>query len=231
MKKCASFIRNRLLICAMVFCTFGADVIAEPAVEEDKIASLVPFKDEAAQDASFVEFREKLKKAVKQQDETFVLSILPEDFQCGFETNDKKTCIKELGLDKKGHIEGMGTNFWNEMEEILALGSSVDGDRIYIPYYYLKSPETEDPLSTGIVTQQTLLRKKPSGASPTLRDVKQFEVITLQSVMPDQWRKVKTYDNLQGYLPEKHIYALGEYRAQFEKIKGEWKMQFFLAGC
>jgi hypothetical protein len=44
------------------------------------------------------------------------------------------------------------------------------------------------------------------------------------------WYLVKTLGGLEGYVREEYVRSHIDYRAGFEKIRGKWRMTFFLAG-
>ncbi|MFO1241686.1 MAG: hypothetical protein U1E36_00545 [Rickettsiales bacterium] len=190
-----------------------------------------PFEDEAAKDPSFTAFRKTLQEAVHKRDHKAIIAMMDEHFKCSFEETGKENCIIFLGLDKNGKIELTGELFWDKMNDILKLGSSKTEAGVSIPYYFEHNPPVEDILTTGIITEKTMLQRKPRYTAHGLRDMKPYEVVTLRSVSSEGWQGVTTFDGIKGYVKQTKLYQFSTWRAFFAKVGGHWKMQFFLEGC
>lgn len=188
--------------------------------------------DEAAKDASFKKFREKLILAVKKQDIKFILSILDENIVNNFGGNDGIQGFKE-----HWSLASKDTELWETLYNALSMGGSFDvieNEKAFCaPYVYSKWPGDFEAFDYVAVTGKNVkVREKPSMDGKVLEYLS-YEVVKKYSDMGSdtgEWVKIFTPSGKTGYVSTKFSRSPIDYRACFKKFKGQWRMTVFVAG-
>jgi hypothetical protein len=221
---------NRFTFIAVILAVFSLNL----AAQERQVLPV----DEAAKDASFKLFRDKLISAVRKRDSKYVLSIVDPKIQTGFGGEDGIANFK-----KQWKINMAKSPLWDELLFVLTHGGSFDAraknKTFYAPYVYSKFPENLDAFEySAIIEKNVKLLATPFAAAPVVATLNysvvkvDFENSIKSRANPDNytWLKVTTLGGKKGFVQEKFVRSSIDYRAGFEKKRGQWKLTFFLAG-
>lgn len=192
--------------------------------------------DEASRDASFKTFRDKLIAAVRRRDAKYVLSVVDPNIKNGFGGDDGIANFR-----KRWNLNARSSELWNELLFVLTHGGAFqtegDGKTFTAPYMFSNFPDNLDAFEYSAVTENRVgLYAKPSTASRLVANLSYHLVkVDFQNSVKNKadeyaWLKVTTLGGKTGYAQEKFVRSSVDYRAAFEKKRGQWKMVFFLAG-
>lgn len=226
------------MIFRLLACLFLCLATALPAGAQEKAAEkkLLPV-DEAANDPSWVGFRNRLLNALVKRDRKFVLSILDRNIRNSL---DAPRGIAEFR--KQWDLDAEDSALWRDLPTALFLGSAwlkpEKGPRqLCAPYVAIKWPEDIDPFDYGaIVSREALVKAAPSAASATLANfsydivpVADWEVNDEAPESKQKWVRVKLKAS-DGFVPEEQIRSPIEHRACFVKTESGWRMTAFVVG-
>jgi hypothetical protein len=195
--------------------------------------------DEASQDASFLEFREKLAEAIKNRDKDYILSILDPDIKNSFGGDGGIEEFKSLWK-----LDESESELWNELLAVLTLGGAfgeyLGGTSFEAPYVSASWPDEYDAYEyMAIVGENVSVRLEPS-LSATVIDALSYDIVkrvyVLCSVLGEikadghTWMLIITPDGKAGFVSRKYLRSAIDYRAYFSKTDGKWFMACFIAG-
>jgi hypothetical protein len=184
-----------------------------------------PLVDQAKKDASFLRFRKRLLKAVDKKDVKTLLEAVDPDIKLDFGgKSGKDAFIEEWDLNEPAE-----SGLWKELGAVLRLGGSFHGKDFQAPYVFSDWPGKFDSFDyVAVVSESAVLRAKPDKASPSLLKLKREIVAYVQE--KDDWEQVRAFDGTLGWLPKEGVRSPVDYRAIFRRLKGKWKLSFFIAG-
>lgn len=186
-----------------------------PAVTGPKL----PFIDEAANDPSFLAYREKLLTAVRARDKNALLALSDPHIRTTF-GGDGDAAELERALNE---------DLWRELEQILTLGGSFREGMFWAPYVYSNWPESQDAFETfAIVADDVPLRTSPDPGSPAIATLSR-DLVT-RAGDPGPWQKVTTADGKTGFVEAKFARSPVDYRAGFAHDANGWSMNALVAG-
>ena len=245
-----SFCRPALCLGVLVFvwsCSFHAEPVAingqvvpvSPAQLSGVSAVKMLPVDEASKDPSFEDFRQRLRQAASRRDAGFILEIIDPEIWLSFGGHRG---VKDF--TEKWHPEKSDSEFWRELESILALGGTfetIDGQKEFCaPYVTCRWQELvkdfpelgEAHEYTVVLGKNVNVHSKPSADAPILETLS-FNVLKLSQVDANertQWVEIKTPGGHTGYISAKDVRSPLDYRASFKKVKGRWMLVTFIAG-
>lgn len=220
---------HQILICLCLVTPFalpaGAQVMALPPV------------DEAANDASWVSFKNRLLNALDKRDRKFVLGILDKNLRNSY---DGPRGIAEF--KKAWDFDAEDSALWRELTSALFLGGAYikrekGPAEFCAPYVLPKWPGNIDPHAHGaIITKEVLVKSAPSSSSATLQTLAYDIVAVTDWDIADQtadnkqrWVKIKIKEG-DGYVPEEQARSPIEHSACFVKTANGWRMTALGAG-
>lgn len=193
--------------------------------------------DEAGKDKSFLAFRAKLIAAAEKKDAIYIYSILDPDIKLSFGGDaglaDFKSYWKPESKDSK---------FWAEFLAVIKNGGNFendpDGTRIfYAPYTFNGFPADLDAFEyAAIFGNNVNLRDRPSTDAKVLTSLSYNVVRVTDTIIKKgteheaDWFKISTLGGKTGYIKAEFVRSSIDYRAAFEKKRGQWRMTFFIAG-
>lgn len=218
-KLCASLARCLMaLLCVVSF--------AVPAQER----KLEPV-DEAAKDASWVTFKNRLLQAVEKRDLKFVLGILARNVRGSIDSKPGVAVFR-----KAWDVDSADTTLWQELRSALFLGSAYlkreKGPReLCAPYLLGKWPDDFDPNDYGVVIAKDVFVKfSPSADAQTMQtlsydivSVRDWDVADKEPAQKQRWVRLRVKSG-DGYIPEEQIRSPLEHTACFVKTEGGWRM-------
>ncbi len=214
-----------LLLFALAVSGFGQERYVRPV-------------DEAKQDASFYAFRTRLIAAAEKHDAKFINSVLDPKIQLSFGGHAGLKDFKEMWA-----IEKPNSKFWDEFLPVIKNGGSFfkEGKTkiFYAPYTFNSFPSDLDGFEHfAIFGNNVNLRERPDAGS-NIVDRLSYNVVKIENeatVMKPgnsdeaDWYKVATLGGKTGYVKAEYVRSPIDYRAGFEKKRGQWKMVTFIAG-
>ena len=232
---------RKLKVCLAVIALLSTAFSDQTAAQEIKLYPV----DEAAKDASFKRFRDRLIVALNKHDRKFLLSILHPKIQNSFGGNGG---IKEFIADWK--LNSPNSKVWTDLLTVLSLGGSFDTEdrqKIFIaPYVTSRWDSIQNKLPTGadafsysaIIAARVPLYSRPDASRSAIVFLS-YDVVEVDyehSVGKDAerkellWVKIKTLKGQEGYVPRDKIRSAVDQRAYFKKVRGKWMMYIFIAG-
>lgn len=192
-------------------------------------------KDEASKDPSFVAFRSKLISAAERKDVAYLLSIIDPKIKNGFGGRDG---IANFKRDWK--ITSRNSRFWKEFLPVIKNGGAFEneGKSFMAPYTFSNWPDDVDGFEYHVIFGNDVnLRKMPDMKAEVVAKLS-YNVVEIQpETVPKSgkseypgWWLVRTLGGLEGYVKKEYVRSHIDYRAGFDKIRGAWRMTFFVAG-
>ena len=195
--------------------------------------------DEANIDPGFVAFRDKVIAAAERKDAKFIYSIVDPAILNGFGDRNGITWFK-----RDWKLERANSQFWAKFLAVVRNGGSFQGDgdkkrdMFVAPYVYANWPEDLDSFEyCAIFGSDVNLRKTPGTDGEVIGKLSHNLVKIEPETLPKSgrseypgWKNVRTLGGLEGFVKEEYVRSSVDYRADFEKKRGQWVMTFFLAG-
>ncbi len=194
--------------------------------------------DEAAKDRSFLAFRTRLVAAAERKDAKFIYSIIDPDIKISFGIENGAANFRKLWKP-----EAKDSKFWEEFLPVIKNGGAFQADvgnkydLFAAPFSYSSWPDGIDSFDHQLIFGSNVnLREGPSMDAKVIGQLSYNIVKTVQdpdAAMSDErpeWVKVETLGGITGYVSGQYVRSPIDYRAGFEKKRGQWKMTFFVAG-
>ncbi len=200
----------------------------------------VPPVDEAAQDPSFLAFRDTLMEAVRSRDGEHVLSILDERAHLSYGG--------DIGIDRFVEFwspHDPSSPLWPELQFILGHGGVFVEKRqerqFCAPYVSFTWPPGFDAYDGfgAIVGADVPLHDSPSDKASVLRRLS-YDLVrapyrfhssrTTPPDVPEGWIIIKTADGTKGYVRSSRFRSPIDRRACFRRSESGWLMDSFIAG-
>jgi hypothetical protein len=209
-------------------------LLGAPAIAQE---NKLPPVDEAAQDPSWVSFKNRLLNALDRRDRKFVLSVLDRNIRNGFEG---ERGIAEFR--RQWNFDADDSPLWRELPALLFLGGAYvrrekGPAEFCAPYVLPKWPDDVDPYVHGaVVSKDVLVKSAPSASSSTLQtlaydivSVSDWDIADESADARQRWVKIRVKER-DGYVPEEQIRSPVEHAACFVKTAGGWRMTALVVG-
>jgi hypothetical protein len=214
----------KILLIAFVFALSMAALAQE---------TKLPLVDEAAGDASWLQFKKRLQAAIQSRDKQFLLSIL--------DKNVRNQGEKERGVAqfrRQWELDTADSPVWRELHAALQLGAAYirrdKGPReLCAPYVLGKWPENINPFENGVVISRgAIVQAEPSVSSASIGTLS-YDVVRVsdweiddKSDPKQKWVRIRM-GNREGFVPEEQIRSPIEQAACFVKSPSGWRMTAF----
>lgn len=191
-----------------------------PAVNGPKLTPV----DDAPQDAALAAYRDRLVDAVRRNDVDGVLALVDPKIRTSFGDGGGAAELKK----SLAREEVMA-----DLEFVLTHGGTFQGEgesrSFWAPYVYSAWPDQHDAFQSLVaIDEHVPLRESKDPSSPVVATLA-YDIVTL--VKSDgELRQVKTADGKIGWVDARNVRSPIGYRAGFNKVQGEWKMNAFVAG-
>lgn len=170
--------------------------------------------DEGPRDATFVAFRDELLDAVRKNDEARLLQHVDPNVRTSFGGG--------------GGIDDFRKQWKSaDLEKILRLGGTFQGEGFWAPYVYSAWPESIDAFQhVAAVRAGVPLRAAAAADAAVVANV-DWAILEL---LPDAdsrapWLHVKTVEGKEGWVRAEDVHSPVGYRAGFSKRSGQWKLE------
>ena len=219
---------------------FVALLVLLPALSSAQTLTAPPV-DEAENDASFVDYRDRLLAAVVARDIETILTLADEDIHLSFGGAAGHAAFREfLEVDPetfapeyRHEAPAMRERNWTDLETVLRMGGVFNGEGDFVaPYTFAVDPPPDwDVFEVMIVTGSGVaLRKRPIKYSEVVGRLDYDIVRHLHWVSGTSFVEIARGDGSTGFVHRDYLRSLVDYRAIFRKVDGAWKMTTFIAG-
>lgn len=233
------FLRKLFLLAALA-CALSARAQTAPAAAPAPAAlDELPPVDEAAKDASFRRFRDRLRQAIKTRDRKFILESIAPAIVNGHDLPPgRDSFIRQWFSDERD------SPLWGTLGPLLELGGAFEptdeGDpEFWAPYIYSEFPEDRAGLDEAVALGPAVaVHRKPELTAPVISRV-HYAIVKVADFKPIRegetpgarlWLKVLNPDGSDGYILKSELRTPSDYRACFRKIKGQWRLTLLLTG-
>lgn len=193
--------------------------------------------DDAVKDRSFLQFRAKLIAALEKKDTKYLYSVIDPGIKASFGGDDTLADFKELWKP-----ESKDSKIWAELLTVLKNGGTFDtegGDsRMFMaPYSFTNFPEDLDAFEHMMIFGNNVNLRESASITSKVKEKLSYNVVTItgSTMKPDNkevvdWYQVKTLGGKTGWVKAEYVRSPIDFRAGFEKKRGQWKLIFFVAG-
>jgi hypothetical protein len=187
----------------------------------------LPPVDRCSIDPSFRRFRAELASTVQRRDARALLGIVADDVMVDFDSSrGPREFARVWRLDGK---RGAQSGIWRELRTVMTLGCAPVGSARFMPSLVAQLGDAE-PLETFVALPGAGLRNSPRNHSPVTARLS-FHVVKLEgSWPPGTWAHVALSDGRSGYVRSTELRNALQWRAQFEKVAGRWRLMSFVDG-
>jgi hypothetical protein len=216
----------------------GAETVQDADLGGSNDVKLYPI-DEAHENPEFEAFREKLMAVAKAKDVDFIGEHTDKAIRYTFGVNDRiEGFFRQWELDSNPG-ESM---FWDELLQVLNLGGSFRNEEktsFMAPYVYTEFPEDIDAFQhVAIIDKNVKVYAEPNTDAKVLGTLTYSIVKVLESRFKFEganrqeptWLKIESLSGNTGYIPAEYGRSPVDYRGNWLKSDGTWKMVFFVAG-
>jgi hypothetical protein len=193
----------------------------------------IPLVDEAAGDASWLQFKKRLQAAIQSRDKQFLLSILDKNVR---NQGEKGRGVAQFR--RQWELDTADSPVWRELHAALQLGSAYlrrdKGPReLCAPYVLGKWPENINPFENGVVISRgAIVQAEPSVSSASIGTLS-YDVVRVSDWEIDdkadpkqKWVRIRM-GSREGFVPEEQIRSPIEQAACFVKSPSGWRMTAF----
>ena len=188
--------------------------------------------DEAEKDPTFVAFRSQLTKAVAGKDAKFIRSILAKDVLVNFGGANGVS-----GFLEEWKNLGPTSEFWSKFGWAISHGGKfekVKGSptQFWAPYTYASFPNDLDGSDYGTVVGVRIRLRKAASPDAEIVGYLSYNLVKpyIDATEVEGWMEVVTAGGKRGFIAAEFFHSPMDYRAGFEKVKGAWKLKYFVSG-
>lgn len=182
-------------------------------------------RDECSDIAGADQFRMALATAVANRNADMLKPLVDPHIKLDFGGGEGWELMSMM-LDSEEQV------LWEELQAVLALGCSGEGDSLSMPWVWGRDLGFDDPFSTYLVAGRAVpLRAASDGGASVVRMLN-WEAVSLRSAWSneDEFALVTTQDGDRGYVPWDSLRSQLGYRLIARCDDGSWKIVTFIAG-
>ena len=215
-------------------------LLAAPVLAQGETNVIAPPIDEAAQDASFLQYRTTLLNAVIARDTEAVIALSSPTIALSFGGSEGHDAfrdalnvpVEKLAILHKPKAAQMREAYWQELETVLKMGGRFIEGGFSAPYTWVSpEPDHMDPYDVHyVIGHNVRMRKAGNIDAPVIRHLSYNVVELYQPVSGAKFQSIRLPDGTDGYVASQYLRFMLDYRANFAKLDGKWQMIDFLAG-
>ncbi len=194
--------------------------------------------DEAPLDTAFFVFREQLKDAVKRKDIFFIM----EKTDANVLINDQKKGVSAFaqhwGLTSQAAT--IASPLWAQLSYLLNEGGvfTQNKTQFHAPYFSATFPADLSKEENGVITGAGVRMRSAPSLNSQINKIVSHDLIQILEETPDSttineetfsWFKVKTQEDLEGYVWGKFIGRPDQDQVSFQKTATSWKIVKLIA--
>lgn len=190
--------------------------------------------DEGRRDPSWVTFRARLERALKERDVPFVLGILDPEIRNSFGEDaggvERFKTVWTL-------VRAPASPLWKALGDVLALGGTFRPDGAFCaPYTFARFPDDIDSSDHAVIIRRDApLYAGPSASARVLSRLF-YDIVELDpsrdviDARGERWARVTTPSGRRGYVRDADLRSPLDYRACFKRSADGWRMRSLAAG-
>ncbi len=189
--------------------------------------------DEAPLDTAFFVFREQLKKAVKEKNIFFLMDAIDENIVLDNQISGIGSFAQKWELTSESAT--LQSPLWPVLDKLLEGGGVFDDFKISFhgPYISATYPNDSPPRQAGVISGAGVrMRSAPSLNSKILKNLSHDLIDILETTSEETtineetfpWIKIKTKENLEGYVWGKFVEKPINQEIIFKRVKNQWKI-------
>ena len=197
--------------------------------------------DEATEDPSLSQFRDRLLDAIVRRDVDYVVSQAATDIRLSFGGHaGKKDFRKFLTISEKDLADEFKLDaaeqrekYWDSLEQVLRMGGRFTDPNIFeAPYTWTSDrPDGSDHFATYfVISDNAPLRDRPSKYGAIVDTLSYVIVTAVIGGEGTEFLKVKLATGSQGFVHEDDLRSALDYRAILQRSDGEWRITAFISG-
>jgi hypothetical protein len=196
-------------------------------------AQLTPV-DEGPKDASFVTFRNELKRIIARKDAKALMRIVVPGIKNSFGGDDGAANFKKMWKPTDAN-----SPVWPVLALVVGMGGRFENKKTFVaPYVYSDFPEDLDGFETIVVTaKNAMMREQPKADATVIRTLS-YDILTIakpsgklqHEAGPDDWLEVSDSGGKRGFVLQRDLRSPIDFRAIFEKRKSSWRMTVLVVG-
>ena len=197
--------------------------------------------DEATNDPSLLQFRDRLLNAIVQRDIDYVVSQAGTDIQLSFGGHAGRTDFRAfLSISEKGFADQCGLDaaeqrerYWDSLEQVLRMGGRfTDQDIFEAPYTWTAArPDGSDHFATYfVISDDAPLRDRSSKYGSIVATLSYDIVTAVDGGEGTKFLKVKLASGLQGFVHEDNLRSALDYRIILQRSNRDWRITAFISG-
>lgn len=222
-----SHIKHNILllqtICLLLVC--GMDAAA--AQTKFPVMRILP-KDEAHQDQSLMEERQKLLSAIEKENEKYLWDHLDSDIRIAVD----EPCCGIDEFEKRWKSGKSRKELWSTLRGVLSMGGAFrEKNKFCAPYVFTEWPEAATTAENAVlVGSKVNIREKPAKDSITIA-VLSYEILKVPyGNYFDNWVGVITPQGKSGYVYGKYLRNPLDFHLCLQKNKNKWLIMEFMSG-
>ncbi len=179
--------------------------------------------DEAPKDPSLVAFRNELLDAVRRRDVDAIVALSDPEIRTSVGERDPGGVARLRLLLRHDQV-------LEDFEQLLTQGGKFRNGDFLAPYVSVAWPDSHRPFPYIAVTGENIpLRDFPDVNAPVLATLS-YDIVERKE-KKGEWQQVKTADGHTGWVEASAVRsAMLDFRAQFTKADGRWKMIALVSG-
>ncbi len=189
--------------------------------------------DEAPLDTVFFVFREQLQDAVARKDIFFVMEKTAENVVINKQKSGLSAFAQYWGLTSQAAT--LASPLWKQLTYLLNSGGvfTQNTTQFHAPYFSATFPEDLPMKDRGVVTGAGVRMRSAPALNSQISTVVSYDIVwvleeTTDSTTIDEetfpWIKVKTQDEVEGFIWGKFIGRPEQQQLSFQKTPEGWKM-------
>ncbi|MDF3819940.1 SH3 domain-containing protein [Leptospira sp. 96542] len=205
---------------------------------ESFTTKILPPIDHSVKDPSFSKFKKEFLNILKQKDVKRLDQVVDPNIHFSFGANSGK---KAFWLEFELNQNPKKSTLWQLLEETVGLGFFRNEEGQFVaPYFFETFPSEFDPFTHYLVIGKNVnIREEPRKDSK-VKDNLSYTIVRseaddmegnrLEKTSNCNWAKVCLPSGSVGFVCDRFIRSPLEYRAFFEKKKGNWVLTTFIVG-
>lgn len=211
----------------------AATAVSPYAAEAAPPARLLPV-DEATKDRSFVKFRDDLSSVIARKGAAALFNYLAPDIKIDYGGG-----AGTLEFHERWKPFNKDTKIWKALSLVVGNGGRFqEGGSFAAPYVFAAFPDGFDAFEVLVVTNKNaVMREAPKHKADIIRKLDHDILTVVQTRHQPQheaglndWSEVKDANGKHGFVLDQDVRSPIDFRAIFEKRKGQWVMAVFIAG-
>lgn len=214
-----------IMMAAAVIAIIVFAVMIGPAAQ----AQSLPPRDDCLRIDGYRELRRDIDDIVRSRDAQRLLALTDESILSSFGEDETREAFEQTWRLRE---QGAASAFWREFEAVLSLGCGMRDGALVFPYQFAsEAPEPADPFATFLTLGSAVpMRARPAERAPQTGTL-DWDLIEQTDISEDgEWSYVAAQGGREGWVRQSGLRSMVDFRAQFQRREGQWRLTVFVAG-